>query len=212
MKYCIVGMPRSRSSVLLETISLHYNIPILGEDIGNLSQRYGNEYITTLKNLLDNSLKKENGIIRLHPLQMVSIKPFTILNFDWFNFEQYDKIYFTFRESTVDNIASNFIATKLNKFTYKSQSDIVKDFDPVYFSKDDYYHIRDYIQSLNVIDSLKQYFNEQTIKSQDLYYKDIPKYITKYPAFTTHVETHYDYRKMISNYDDIIEIYKQLTK
>lgn len=202
-------MPRSRSSLLLEKIQLHYNIPILGEDIGQLTHRHGDEYLTRLKTLLDNNSKKESGVMRLHPLQMVSVAPFTVLNFDWFNFNQYNKIYFTFRESISDNIASNFIATKLNKFTYKSEDEIVKGIDPFYFSEADHWHVRDYIRSIKVIDLLKEYFNKQGISSQDLYYNDIPKYVKRFQASTTHKETYYNYQTMISNYDSIIEIYKQ---
>lgn len=207
MKICIIGFPRSRSSILLETISLFYNIPILGEDVNQLTDRRV-DYKFRLLPLLANIKGKSAGVIRLHPLQLAEV-PFQLVNFSNFQFKQYNKIYFTLRESITDNIASNFVATKLNKFTYKSQDDIVKNIEPFYFAEDDHYHVRDYIQSLKIIDLLKQYFNENSIPSQDLYYNDIPQYLTKYQTSTTHIETHYDYRNMISNYDEIIEIYNQ---
>lgn len=211
MKFCIIALPRSRSSILLEAIQLYFGIKILGEDIGALMQRYGDEYLKTVKELLEKNSAEESGVMRLHPLQMIHTRPFTVLDFDWFNFKQYDKIYFTYRESAIDNIASNFVATKLNKFTYQSESEVFKDVGPFLFSENDHYHVRDYIQSINIMNSLKQYLSKINIESQDLYYNNIPSYLKRYFPNTQvfHVETNYDYKKIVSNYDKIGEVYTE---
>ena len=212
MKLCIIALPRSRSSVLLETMSNFYKIPILGQDIGMLKHRFGHAYITILKNLLNKNSMQQSGVMRLHPLQMVCTRPvFRVLDFEWFNFSQYDRIYFTYRESVTDNIASNFIATRLGRFTYKSDAEIYKNLEPFFFSESDYYHVRDYIQSINIMTSLKKYLSSINVASEDIYYNDVPDYLQqRYPGInSSHVETHYDYRKLISNYDDITEVYKR---
>jgi hypothetical protein len=214
MKFCIIALPRSRSSMLLEIMSLYYNIEILGEDIGKIKKRHGDEYIITLKRLLDKNADKLSGVMRLHPLQLVSIDPFTVLNFDWFKFEQYNNIIFTHRESIADSIASTFVAEKLNKFTYQNVNDIVQFKEPFYFCKTkDSYHIRDYVNSIKVMGLLKEYLDLHNIRYQNLYYNEIPKYTaTKFPKTNTfHVETCYNYKEIISNYDDILKIYNQKT-
>jgi len=212
MKFCIIGMPRSRSSMLLEVISLHYGIDILGEEIGDLKIRIGDNYINALKNYLADIENEPAGVVRLHPLQLVSTKPFTILNFDWFNFQQYDDIIFTHRESITDSIASTFVADTLKKFTYKNVNEIVDIKEPFYFCKTkDSWHIRDYVNNIKIMNSLKEYLNLHNIRYQNLYYNEIPEYVaTKFPnTHTFHVETRYNYKEIISNYDDILKLYNQ---
>lgn len=209
MKVCIIGFPRSRSSILLETISIFYNIPVIGEHVNTITDRRGN-YLHTLAHELNHITGEANGVIRLHPLQLAAA-PFDIIDFSLINFEVYDKIYFTFRESVADNIASNFIATKLNKFTYRMESDrrYVK---PLEFTPDDYFHVRDYNQSIAVVNSVKSYLAEHNIPSEDLYYNNIPRYLAShFPGVKTfHVETKYDYQKLILNYEHIEEVYQRM--
>lgn len=205
-------MPRSRSSILLETISEFYNIKILGEhDINTLEIRYGEDYINSLQSFLKKNSNFLNGVIRFHPLQMVANRPFRILNFDWFKFDQYDKIFFTYRKSISDNIASNFVATKINRFTYKSKDEIKTNLGPFEFTQEDYYHVRDYYRSIHVMEQLKEYLRRYDIEWTDLDYDEIPKYIqNNYPGIdVSHVETKYQYDKIISNFNDIIKIYNE---
>jgi len=214
MKACIIGMPRSRSSILLETISEFYNVRILGEhDINTLEVRHGEEYINTLRAMLEKNSNLLNGVIRFHPLQMIANRPFRILNFDWFKFDQYDKIFFTYRKSISDNIASNFVATKINKFTYKSKADIQTNIGPFVFTEDDHYHVRDYYRSIHIMDQVKEYFRQHDLDWTELDYAEVPDYIqNNYPGIdVSHIETKYQYDKIISNFDDIIKVYNQTT-
>ena len=220
MKYCMISLPRSRSSVLLETISMFYGIKILGEEIGKIYIRNNEEYLRTLKKMLKKNSRAPKGVIRLHPLQMCSrtreqaksqkIDAFTLLDFKYYNFEQYNKIYFTYRESIEDNIASNFIAHRFEKYTYKVGSKLITD-TTVTFSKSDHWHVIDYIHSIKIMELLKKYLLENSISYQELYYNDIPDYLRRnFPQVkSSHIETNYDYRKMISNYDDITVVYNE---
>jgi hypothetical protein len=212
MKYCIIGMPRSRSSMLLEAIKIVNNTQILGEDIGSipLAEKKRQDYLNRLKILITKNNRIPQGVIRFHPLQMVTFNPISILPFELFNFKQYDKIYFTFRDSVSDNIASNFVAERLNKYTYKSKDEVVENIGTLTFTTDDYYNVDNYINSIKVVDSLKKYFLENNIASTDIEYNEIPEYVNKtYPAIVSHVETNYDYKKIISNYNDIIKVYEE---
>jgi hypothetical protein len=63
MKVCVIGFARSRSSILLETISLFYKIPLLGEDINEITQDLKTPPSSTAyKLLLEKYLKTENGV------------------------------------------------------------------------------------------------------------------------------------------------------
>ena len=209
MKICIIGFPRSRSSILLETLSIYHNIPVIGEDLNRITDRRGG-YLDTLATELNRNVNNPSGVVRLHPLQLAAV-PFATIDFAHVNFELYDKIYFTFRESIADNIASNFIATKLNKFTYRMESDrrYVK---PLEFTSDNYYHVRDYIQSMTIVERIKTYLAEHSIESEDLYYNDIPRYLAShFPGIISfHVETKYNYQKLILNYEHIEEVYQRM--
>lgn len=213
-------MPRSRSSILLETISLHNNIKILGEDINSITDRFNTTYFSKLKPLLDHYSNFNNGVIRFHPLQLCCMtqyrslrstsEQFTLADFDWFKFKQYDKIYFTVRNSVSDNIASNTVAERLNKFTYKSKDEIVKNVDPIVFSVKDHFNIRNYIDSMTIISRLKEYFLKNNIIYTELEYDIIPQYIKdNFPKSKSfHVSTDYNYKNIISNYDDIKRLYE----
>jgi hypothetical protein len=212
MKICIIGFPRSRSSILLEIISTYHDIKILGEDINDLNKRYGEEYIATLRMLLKKNEKETSGVIRLHPLQMSTNRPFEILDFEWFSFKQYDKIYFTFRESAIDNIASEFVASKL-QYTYKSTDHLDKNA-RFYFDKTDHWCVQAHVRSLLIVNSLKTYLKNNNIDHKDLYYNDIPTYLSEnFPGIgTSHVETTYDYKSMVINYSDIEQCYNSYEK
>lgn len=212
MKYCIIGMPRSRSSMLLEAISNYLSIPIFGNEIISIPwhQRTGDTYIKKMKFLLSQTNKLSNGIIKLHPLQLISRNPMTLINFDWFNFKQYDKIYFTLRKDISDNIASNFVAEKLNRYTYRSESDVYKNIKPMTFTADDHYNVDNYIWSTKILHRLETYFVNNNIEYTSLDYDDIPTYIKQnYPAEVYHVETHYDYKNIVANYEELIKVYKE---
>ena len=212
MKICIIGFPRSRSSILLETISLFYNIPILGEDINQLTLDYKVTPTNMLyQSMLANYRKVTEGVIRFHLAQLLE-RPRKDLNanFDLFEFSQYDKIYFTFRESVSDIIASEFVAETLNTWTYQSKDAVFKNIEPMEIPADDRV-IRDYVTFERAVVKLKTYLTDNNIASEDLFYNDIPLYLKKHfpGANTFHVRTNYDYSKIITNYDSILEFYNQ---
>ena len=214
MKQCIIGFPRSRSSILLETISIHYKIPILGEDINELTNRKTlskHPSSGIYKSLLRNIIRSNDGVLRLHPLQ-ISRPNWKEVSFDLFNFEQYDKIYFTFRESVSDILGSEFVAKQIGKFTYQSEDEIVKNVPEMTFN--DTKLVEEHVFSENLVKNLKEYLDNNSLKYTELFYNDIPKYIElNFPnTKSSHIETKYDYQKIIKNYDDINLMYTELRK
>ena len=211
MKICIIGYPRSRSSMLLDTISKFYKIPILGESINQLTRMKLTYRNNNYKNLLKNCLRTKDGVIRFHPLQLLD-HPFNpvVYDFELFDFNQYDKIYFTFRRDIVDIIASEFVAQKLKKHTYQSKESLFENIVPMTLT--DFYHfiIKEHIYSEILVEKLREYFTLNNIQYQDLYYDSIPEYISKQfvNVETAHVETNYNYQNLVTNYNDILPLYQ----
>ena len=214
MKICIIGFPRSRSSILLETIHLYHNIPILGEVINQLTKDYTVTPGTSIsyRVLLKKYKNTTDGVIRFHPMQ-IGERPRHITNpkypkFELFEFDQYDKIYFTHRESVSDIISSEFVAGQLKKYTYKFKEELIN-VQPMTFQHEHHQIIKDHIYSEKLVENLKQYLKSNNIDWKDLYYNDIPLYlVTNYPnAKTFYIETNYDYKRIVTNYDDILSLY-----
>jgi hypothetical protein len=212
MKMCIIGFPRSRSSILLETISNFYKIPILGQDINQLLNT-GNPLDSEQGDtLLTQCFEKKDGVIRLHPLQLMNKrKSYEFFNFDLLKFKQYDKIYFTSRSPT-DAIASELVAHILKKHTYKSKNELFTNIHPIEITYKYHWIIKEYIYSENLVTNLKKYFEINNIDFQDLYYNDIPEYLNvNFPnTWISHVETKYNYQKIITNYSEILPWYNKL--
>lgn len=217
MKICIIGFPRSRSSLLLDTINRFYSIPLLGEDINSIGKTIPtrnwiadtvlpmppDSYYTALKLLLLMHNRKKEGVIRLHPLQL-SFIPYSagIVDFDIVNFKQYDTIYFTNRNA-VDTVASMFVAEQLKTYTYKSKDAVFKNIAKM--TIEDIGTVRRHVISEIIVDKLKKYLTTNNINFTELDYNMIPQYIEEtYPdARSNHVETNYDYKSIITNHDDI---------
>jgi hypothetical protein len=214
MKICIIAFARTRSSMLLETISLFYNIPILGQEINELAFK-GPLIPSSYKSIILNDSLVKDGVLRLHPLHF---HPERILQyseeertaeFDLFNFKQYDQVYVVYREPVSDLIASFLVAEKLATFTYQHNIKPFKNIEPIEITPESYKHIKGHIHSENFVRKLKEYFTINNIKYKDLFYDDIPKFCKKnYPGGKTfHLETNYNYKKIIKNYDEILPLY-----
>jgi len=203
MKVAVIGFARSRSSILLEAISHFYKIPILQENV---------DPNQTLESFLLNTYNQPKGVIRCHPDSKILYKKNSYRYLELFKFEQYDKIFFTTRDSATDCICSNTLASQLDRFTYKSIKDFEIDIPIINFSMDNHLHVqllRKYVYSQLVTDKIKKHFIKQGITSVSLEYNDIPSFIkNNYPGVEiSHLETSYDYKKIFSNYSDIENYY-----
>lgn len=209
MKICLISMPRSRSSVLLSTISLYHKIPIIGQDI--------NDYRYDMDNFLSNNFLEKKGVIRFHPTHLIpNLKTCdSIVNLDLMKFSQYDKIYFTHRNSIVDYICSYIIADYLGKFTYYSTNDLEDTIPSMTFSLENSKHykfLKWHVYSELLINLIKKYLLNLNIPYNDLYYDSIPLYIKNNYSNVkiNNVETNYNYKKIFINYDEIESLYYKL--
>lgn len=213
MKICIIAFARTRSSMLLETISLYYGIPILGEEINKLALE--RQSLPSSYNFTVDYSHLDNGVLRLHPRHFFPIRILSLseadrkAEFDLFNFKQYDQTYFIYRESISDLIASFFVAEELNTFTYQGNIKPFQNIKPIEITEKHHAHIKGQLRSEKVVLKLKEYFENNNIKYTDLFYNDIPSFVeTNYPGKKTfHIETKYDYRSIIKNYDEILSLY-----
>lgn len=209
MKICIIGFPRSRSSILLETTSNFYNIPMLGSALNQFLNEGGVLGSTGGNILLKNCLRAKTGVIRLHPLQLMNkLNNYEFVNFNLLEFKQYNKIYFTQR-NPIDTIASECVAYTLKRYTYTSPSELIKDIPRIKITGEYRNLIKEHIHSENLVRDLKQYLTNNNITFEDLWYDEIPEYLTvNFPtASTSHIKTNYNYRQIIEDYDNILTLY-----
>ena len=199
--------------MLLETISLYYGIPILGEQINKLIVEK-ETLPSSYKLLILNDSRAKDGVLRLHPRHFYPRKILELteleikLEFELFNFKQYDKIYFTYRESITDLIASYFVADQLNTWTYQDNKPF-ENIEPMEFNQEHHKIIESQIYREKLVIKLKEYFKYNDIKFMDLFYNDIPSFVEEQylGTKTFHIETNYDYKSIIKNYDDILPLY-----
>jgi hypothetical protein len=228
MKICVIGYTRSRSTVFVETISNFYNIPIIGQEFNEVLPRQ-----LTNRSWMDDSVAPDipkkhlekveiaineindsaEGIVRYHPDQL-SFIPFSgsMLDLDLFNFKQYDKILFTVRNDIANMIGSRFIATELNRWTYNFESQIYKTIAPLMISPPGYYHIKLALYNELVVNRVTNYFLNNSIMHEVIDYNDVPRYLdTNFPSnhHRSTVETNYDYKSIVTNFDEIIELYEK---
>jgi hypothetical protein len=118
-------------------------------------------------------------------------------------------VYFIYRESISDLIASYLIAEELDTFTYQADIKPFENIEPIEITEKHHNHIIGQLYSEKVVLKLKEYFENNDIKYADLFYNDIPSFVeTHYPGTKTfHIETKYNYRSIIKNYDEILSLY-----
>lgn len=227
MKICVIGHPRTRSSHLLETLSFYHQVPIIGEDLNELYNKIRTvdfvrtevpmpepkNYMASFNILVKKNQRLPNGVIRIHPTQL-SLLPANakVLDFNFFDFNQYDKIYITTRLNLSEIVASYFVSSLLNRFTYKSVDELYTNIAPMSIAEDHYFYIKMLMYSNLILKHLKEYFKQNNIDWEELDYNDIPTYIDRnFPGIvSSHVETHYDYKSIVPNYDEIPAICKHL--
>lgn len=222
-KICLISFPRSRSSFLLELLSLHYNLRT-EFSIENLTYKFTNRKISYFKyknrfiQILESlNNPKDRFIIRIHPHHFFAHfgKEFDLskmFNLNLFNFKQYDNIYVT-KRSTVDRISSHYIAKKTGIWTYTKDSEKkpLKNLKPFVINPNDE-SILDAVKENIVFEKIDQYFKNNSINYECINYEDLITYAKEhnYPINNvTLIETQYDYSKIISNYSDIERYYQE---
>lgn len=229
MKICIIGNPRSRSTYLRDTISAHYNIPVISESefdqsFGILPVKCYNgtdwdpyidpelklKFLQAFEQLQKSFLERSNFVIKIHPSKLtMSPASGTIINFDLYNFKQYDDIYFSTRTNIVDSICSYFIADKTDKWHYGKDETPLEIVKQPMTSK---IAVMIFIWHELINNELKKYLSSNNISWKEIDYTDMPSYLNEhFPGdFSNTLDTQYDYKLTISNYDEILEMYNSM--
>jgi len=209
----------------MDTISSNYSISLIGKNINELVNKFSktnmrpdhsafNFYKTLLRGHIKQVENTDSGVVRFHPTQL-SFLPYSteVINLNWLQFNQYDKIYFTVRRNIPDMIGSLFIAHTLKKFTYQDVQEVPKAVQPVRLLPNLYFQsVEMLLYSEFIMNEVKEYLTINSIEWEELDYEIIPKHIEEYysTASTSHVETEYDYRSLVTNYNELQKIYEQL--
>ncbi len=216
MKICIIGHPRTRSSLLLDSLCSQYAIPIIGETGNRLGTVPTNLYQQLVIGWLKQIESKNEGVVRIHPTQLSFLqcsRNSKIINLTWLKFNQYDKIYFTVRKNLPELISSLFVAHTLKKFTYQDKREVYNNIQPVELRSTSYFQsVEILLYSEIIMNIVKEYLMTHSIEWEELDYDTIPKHIEEHytNANTSHVETEYDYRSIVTNYNELQSIYEQL--
>jgi hypothetical protein len=228
MKICVIGLTRSRSTLFVETISNFYNIPIIGQEFNEVLPRQladrpwlddtvapeiPQKHLAKVKFALNEINDSPTGVVRYHPEQL-SFIPFSgsVLDLDLFNFKQYDKILFTVRRDIANMISSRFVATELNRWTYNFESQVHNKITPMSLGLPGYYHIKLALYNELIVSRLKDYLLTNNIQYEQVDYNDVPAYLDiNFPSdhYQSTVETKYDYKSIVTNFDEIMELYEK---
>lgn len=204
----------------MDIIRYYYKIPLLGEDFNKLNNNFSKNqfnykfYKTLLNGYCKQLENKNEGLIRLHPTQLSFIPhSLEIVDFSKLALMRYDKIYFTVRKNIADNISSLFVATTLKAFTYHDKQEVHKNIQPITLTSSEYFSsIEMLLYSEFIMNNLKEYLTSHQVGWEELDYDDIPLHISETYKNTPaiHVETEYDYRNIVTNYDELQSIYEHI--
>lgn len=233
MRICIIGHPRSRSTYLLNVIADYFKIPeiphhqiknvynVLPVECYHSSQWepiWDPNFPTSIKeeflikfNEFQSKIKnKASFIIKVHPSQLAYFPASgQLIDFDLFGFQQYNQIYFTVRKNHIDAICSYFIANKTDKWHY-GRGDKPMSIEAQPMSNN--IAVMIYIWHDLISQELKKYLDNKNIAWSEIYYEDMTDYVkSNYPTgLANTIETGYDYKQLITNYDELTDTYNIL--
>lgn len=243
MKVVVLGMLRTRSSFLLSTICNNYNLQdkwepyekltrdVTGANFNkspdNLWLRYKEKTIEFTSKLMSennfglklfshgffNSYKIENCIcknqqIRLDSSDMLDLEKHLQIS-------NYNKVFFLTRNNYVDNICSYLFGLNTKMLFEKEQALLINFYNKPILINYDKLHFQSMIIKQMLMRVFEGKIIEYKIPYTKLDYQEVPHYITSnFPnTETDFIETKFDYKKLIKNYDQIInEIEEQKEK
>lgn len=240
MRILNFGLPRTRSSFLIDVLAKAY-------DLDNLYEPYHNPIINKVieKNLqgddrwidscrqtleLTNSLKiKDNFVCKLFPDALFNIfkkldgNNFIFDNTDYHNIEKsynismYDKIYVTYRKNYVDLVCSFLHASKHQNFLYSEKNkNLIKFHSP---KNTNLNYTKHHLIRLALTFYFFEHYLNELKKLNDviiLEYNEIPEFVNKeFSGIKSElVESQFDYKNKIKNYvqlsEDFVDVQQNL--
>ena len=127
-----------------------------------------------------------------------------------FQISKYDQIYLLQRDNIVDNICSYMYAFTTNFFLTES-ADKAKTMQPrgkVNLTTSKYYTAKCFILYKKYLDYIQIYLDKKNLSYTKLEYNTVPEFISDHFADVKldTVDTNYDYKNFIKNYDEIAEL------
>lgn len=238
MKILNFGLPRTRSSYLVDVLAKAYNLENLFEPYHNpiiddiLSKKLSGDeawkhHLQSTMSLTSDLNNKDNFIVKLfsdalfnfHKKVYAGQNEFVFESNDcidlykYYNLSAYDKIYISYRKNYADLICSFLLARKRNTFLYTETNQLSLKFNK---PKNTFLNY-DKMEMTRL--ALSFYFYEhyatQLKKLPNvifLEYDDIPVYLNSNFANVTsiYVDSCFDYKNKIKNYDEIDKDYNDI--
>ena len=203
MKVLLIGHGRSKTNYCLSLISDYYKLENLGEIYKECVNRDSLLKITS-------DLKNKNDFVIKIDACLLSVFQQIGVSFNMLDLDIYDKIYTIRRENISDTVASLKIAKHTNFWVYDEITPVPKHFDPVTIDPEtDQYIFESVICGYKQLNKIESYMDENSYTYTQLKYETVEQYADKnwLGATSKVIESKYNYSKMITNYDSIIDMY-----
>lgn len=232
MNILLLCLPRTRSSLLQDILSQHYQLENVWEPykpaeficknvLFDKPELMNDKFIKAIKNISKKLEQKNNFIAKIFPMQTYNSMLYLysqkyqfgkndILDLeDTYNISRYDIIYILKRKNLVDCIVSFYFAHYHSQFVFTTQN---KSMIEVYKPKNKIKlnipleAIRSGVIDYFVLEYHKNWLEKNNRKVINLDYDEIPNYIhDNFPKLKSrHIETNYNYKEFIINYDEIL--------
>lgn len=135
---------------------------------------------------------------------------------EYFQISKYDQIYLLQRDNIVDNICSYWHAYTTNFFLTESV-DKAKTMQPqgnLHLTANKYYTVKCFILFKKYLDYIQIYLDKNNLPYTKLEYNNVPAFISDCIADIKldTVDTNYNYKNSIKNYDEISELVYRIEK
>ena len=202
MKLLVLGLPRSRSNVVADSLATFYNIPNLAEPYLNLIENVS--YVRNAKKITNLLIKKQDFVCKLQSTN-ISINPLDA--YAQFQFNMYDGVYVTARKNIAEQIASLLVAKTNNTWAYYPT-------DPasILFNQNEHmYLLKELETDIKKINILIRQLIKDNVVVKTLYYETSEEWINNNLNNTTSKfeKSNYDYKKIISNYNELEDTVSQ---
>lgn len=199
MNILVIGQPRSRSHFVLHSLANFYGVENLVEPYKGIID--GPDYLTNIKRVTRELLTKQNFACKLQTSDISAYEPDA---YNCFRFEMYDSVYITARKNLTEQVASLLVARTYDSWGSYPANPSVITFDPT----EHMFLLEEIKQDTTKLNIFKKQLIENNIYVKTLYYEISEDWVKNHLENSTTVleKSNYDYKKIISNYDELEDI------
>jgi len=239
MKIIILGTLRTRSSYLLNALSKNYNLKDKWEPYEDLMREKTHKtlrndpdsvwpiYKKATIEMTENFMREDNFVLKLfsHAFfnsnkiewELMKGRSFILDSNDMldldthFNLSHYDSIYFLTRKDYVNNVCSYLFGENTKLLYTVRERNIIKLYRRPMFLHYKKLHLQIMIIKNMLMEVFEKKLIETSLPYTKLDYDDVPNYVKNtFPNITNDfVETNFDYKSLIKNYDQIVNIIEE---